>query len=170
MECRNKRTMERSQMTRTCILHVEDQEDDVFFLQQAFRRAGITQPVQVVTDGQQATDYLEGVGDFADREKYPLPFLVLLDLNLPFKSGLEVLEWLRSRPMHRAMVVVALTSSNQEADIHRAYELGANSYVVKPSAIQQQLEMAQHLKGSGLLISHRDGGRVVEDHWTQKVC
>ncbi len=134
-------------MAKTCILHVEDEEDDVFLLQQAFRRAGIAEPVQVVSDGQQAIDYLEGNGAYADREKHPVPHLVLLDLKLPNRSGLEVLEWMRGQSAHKTTLVVALTSSDQAADVKGAYERGANSYVVKPSGVQQRVEMVQHLKG-----------------------
>jgi CheY-like chemotaxis protein len=107
----------------------------------------VAQPVQVVTRGQEAVEYLSGGGRFADRQTYPLPCLVLLDLELPDKHGLEVLEWMRAQPGLRTTVVIVLTSSNQAADVERAYELGVNSYVVKTADNQKQLALAQHLKG-----------------------
>lgn len=134
-------------MARRCILQVEDEETDVLLLRHAFQRAGVLQPVQVVTSGKEALDYLSGEGRFADRQAHPLPDLVLLDLKLPDKHGLEVLEWMRGQNQLKTTVVVALTSSNHETDIRRAYELGANSYVVKAADQQKRLEFAQHLKG-----------------------
>ena len=82
------------------ILQVEDDPNDVFFLQHAMKKAGVANPVQVATDGQQAIDYLRGVGKFADRKKFPLPCLILLDLKLPHVMGLDVLKWIRQQPGH----------------------------------------------------------------------
>ena len=107
------------------ILQVEDDPNDIFFLQRAMKKAGVLNPIQVARDGQQAIDYLQGVGKFADREKFPFPCLVLLDLKLPFVMGLEVLRWIRKQP-GRALPVVILTASAEDADIATAYSLGAN--------------------------------------------
>ena len=93
-------------------------------------------------DGQQAIDYLAGLGDFADRRKFPLPSIVLLDLKLPYKSGREVLAWIRSQRHLSATVGVVMTSSNQPSDLEEAYRLGANSYVVKPPAAQELVDLA----------------------------
>ncbi len=133
-------------MNRSCILHVEDEESDLLLLRLAFEQAGIALPLQVATDGQMAIDYLSGSGAWADRLKYPLPCLVLLDLKLPRKSGLEVLGWLRAQPLLRRIVVVVCTSAEHEHDIARAYELGANSYIVKPMDIAERNETARRLK------------------------
>lgn len=133
-------------MSNTCILHVEDEESDILFLKLAFQQAGITLPVQVATDGQMAIDYLSGAGLFADRAKHPLPCLILLDLKLPRKTGFEVLEWLRAQPLLRRIVVIVCTSAEHEHDIATAYELGANSYIVKPMGIAERNETARHLK------------------------
>ena len=133
-------------MSDTCILHVEDEENDILLFKIAFEQAGIPLPVQVVTNGQMAIDYLSGAGPFGDRSKYPLPCLVLLDLKLPSKSGFEVLEWLRAQPWLRRIVVIACTSAEHEQDIARAYELGANSYIVKPMDIAERNETARRLK------------------------
>ena len=120
-------------MTDFPILLVEDDANDVFFFERAAKRAGVTVPVRTVRDGQEAVSYLSGEGIFADRTAYPFPVLMVLDLNLPQRHGLEVLRWLRQNKSCRTLLVVVLTSSRSEVDIHEAYELGANSYLVKPS-------------------------------------
>jgi len=127
------------------ILHVEDSEEDVFLLRYAFERADIKTPVQVVEDGQQAIEYLSGIGKFADRQEFPLPCLVLLDLKLPQKMGLEVLEWIRQRSAVKSLVVIILSSSVHEGDLRRAYELGANAFLVKPSDANTMAEMCKAL-------------------------
>ena len=116
----------------SCLLLVEDDENDVFFFRRAVTKAAIALPVCHVRDGQEAIDYLAGRGPFADRAAHPLPRLVLLDLNLPVKHGLDVLRWMRRQPATRSTVVVVLTSSVDILDRHEAYSLGANSYLVKP--------------------------------------
>jgi CheY-like chemotaxis protein len=123
------------------ILHVEDDPNDVLLVDLAFRKAGLPVSLIVVHDGDQAIDYLSGQGAYWDRSVHPLPAVVLLDLKLPRRSGLEVLAWLRGREDLRRMLVVMLTSSNQPTDVNRAYDLGANSYLVKPSALEQLINM-----------------------------
>jgi DNA-binding response OmpR family regulator len=125
------------------ILLVEDSPDDVFFLQRAFKRAEIKAPLQVVKDGQQALGYLGGVGEYADRQKYPLPCLVLLDLKLPYVPGFDVLKWIRSRTELQTLPVIILTSSSERSDLDRAYRLGANSFLVKPSDSGELLGLAK---------------------------
>ncbi len=134
-------------MNCKCILQVEDEEADIFLLQRVFQRAGIESPLHAVTDGQMAIDYLLGNGEFADRDKHPLPCLVLLDLKLPRLSGLELLDWIRNQPGLANLVVVVFSSSAQPQDVERAYSLGANSYIQKPASMEQSLEIAQLLKG-----------------------
>lgn len=114
------------------ILIVEDNEDDLFAMKRALRRARIINPVQVVTDGQQALDYLSGAGNYGNRAQFPIPFLVFMDLKLPFVHGFEVLEWTTKQPHLNKVVVVVLTSSPESRDYERAYALGARSYLVKP--------------------------------------
>lgn len=128
-----------------CILQVEDDGNDVFFLEHAFKAAGINCPVRVARDGQEAIDYLSGVGEFADRLCYPLPSLVLLDLKLPRKDGFEVLDWVRQHRDLCRIPVIVLTSSAREADIERACLLGANSFLVKPSDLKERVELARLL-------------------------
>jgi CheY-like chemotaxis protein len=132
--------------TSGTILLVEDNEDDVFLMTRALKAAGIANPLQIVEDGQQAIDYLKGAGRFADRNTYPMPAIVFLDLKLPIMMGLEVLEWIRGEPGLSDIVVVVLTSSNEPSDLKAAYRLGANSYVVKPPDADQLLDMAKAFK------------------------
>jgi CheY-like chemotaxis protein len=134
-------------MTKIPILHVEDEENDLFILQQAFKRAGIANPIQVAVDGQAAVYYLSGVGPYADRQKHPLPNLVLLDLKVPKLDGFEVLAWIRQQPALRGLVVIALSGSVLPQDIDRAYQLGVNSYIAKPGDLGQVMEVAVHLQG-----------------------
>lgn len=127
------------------ILLVEDSRDDVLLMQRAFRLAKIANPLAVVGDGQAAVDYLAGEAACADRDRHPLPLVVLLDLKLPRKSGLEVLEWLKAQPGLRRLPVVVFTSSQEHPDVTRAYDLGANSYLVKPVHFQDLQEMVRAL-------------------------
>lgn len=131
-------------MTNT-ILQVEDDPNDVFLFQRALEKAGVTNPVHVATDGRAAIDYLSGIGKFADRETFPLPCLVLLDLKLPYVMGLDVLKWIRAQP-GPARVVVVLSASDQEDDIATAYRLGANGYLVKPPEASKLYDMARAIK------------------------
>jgi DNA-binding response OmpR family regulator len=128
------------------ILLVEDSEDDIFFMKRAMTTAGITNPLQVLEDGEQAISYLSGSGEYQDRERYPLPNLVLLDLKLPYKSGLDVLQWIREHSELETTIVIVLTSSKEDADVDRAYRIGANSYLVKPPSAEKLLELAKALK------------------------
>ncbi len=133
-------------MSKGCILQVEDEPNDVDLLQRAFTHLGVSNPVQVVTDGQMAIDYLAGNGRFADRLKFPLPSLVLLDLKLPHKSGREVLEWIRAHPAFRRLVVIVFTSGQYVGDIGLAYDLGANAFLIKPPDYERYLGIARLLK------------------------
>jgi CheY-like chemotaxis protein len=114
------------------ILIVEDNATDVMLIRRAFAKLNIANPVQVVADGDRAVAYLSGQDAYGDRGQFPVPAFVLLDLKLPRRSGLEVLTWLRGQDNLRRLPVVLLTSSRQSQDVNRAYDLGANSYLVKP--------------------------------------
>jgi CheY-like chemotaxis protein len=127
------------------ILLVEDDPNDIILIKRAFGKANITNPLQVVEDGEEAISYLAGKGRYGNRQNYPLPILILLDLKLPRKSGHEVLEWLRQQPMLRRLTVVVLTSSQQSSDVNRAYDLCANSYLVKPVTFDTLVEMVKSL-------------------------
>ncbi len=128
------------------ILLIEDSPEDVFFMQRALKKSGVTNPLQIAEDGQQAIAYLEGSGVYADRTVYPLPALVLLDLKLPFMRGLDVLKWIREQRGLAKTVVIVFTSSALESDIGQAYEFGANSYSIKPSSSDKLAEFTKALQ------------------------
>jgi CheY-like chemotaxis protein len=132
--------------TNRALLLVEDNEDDVFLMKRALKSARIVNPLLVVEDGQEALDYLGGAGKFADRDQYPLPAVVFLDLKLPFISGHEVLAWIRRQKQLESTVVIVLTSSNEASDLSRCYALGANSYLVKPPTPEQLDDLAKAFK------------------------
>ena len=134
------------------ILQVEDDPNDVFLLRHAWRKKGVENAIQVASDGQQAIDYLQGLGKFADREKFPLPCLVLLDLKLPYVMGLDVLRWIRERP-GTALAVVMLTASGEEADIAASYNLGANAFLTKPAEAYKLEEMVKAIKDFWLTLN-----------------
>jgi CheY-like chemotaxis protein len=141
-------------MSKSCILQVEDDAHDVFLLQRAFMQAGISNPVQVATDGQMAIDYLAGTEQFVNRARYPLPALVLLDLKLPRKSGREVLQWIRAQPSFRRLIVIVFTSAPYVGDVGLAYDLGANSFLVKPTDFSKYIDVARSLKTWWLEYNH----------------
>lgn len=133
--------------SQATILLAEDEVNDVFLMERAFRKAKLLNPLKVVSDGEEAIAYLNGDGRFADRREFPLPILVLLDLKLPRRTGLDVLEWIRSQNSTlRRVPVVILTSSKQSVDVNRAYDLGANSYLVKPVDFDGLLSMVKALE------------------------
>ena len=130
-------------MAPGAILLVEDNEDDVFLMKHSLTSAGVSNPVYVVESGQDAVDYLSGSARYQDREKYPLPVIVFLDLKLPMMSGHEVLGWIRAQRQLESLLVVVLTSSNEPSDIRRSYSLGANSYLMKPLTARQLVDLAK---------------------------
>ena len=143
------------------ILLAEDDPNDVLSVQRAFQRNYVAIPVQVVRDGEEALAYLSGQAPFADRERHPLPVLMLMDLKMPRKSGLEVLAWVRQQPGLKRLPIIVLTSSNQSPDINRAYELGANSYLVKPAGFDSLLDLVKNLDMYWLILNEKpelDGG------------
>jgi len=114
------------------ILFVEDREDDVKLITRAFEQAGVDIPVHIVRDGEEAMLYLAGEGKYAVRDEYPLPTVMLLDLKMPRVDGFEVLNCLKTQPSLSSLVVIVLTNSEDIRDVNRAYDLGANSFLVKP--------------------------------------
>jgi two-component system response regulator len=126
------------------ILQVEDDPNDVFLFQHAMKRMGVARPVQVAQDGQEAINYVQGVGKFADRVKFPMPCLVLLDLKLPYVMGLEVLRCIRKQP-GPPLPVIMLTASGENSDISAAYRLGANAFLTKPSEASKLQEMVKSI-------------------------
>jgi CheY-like chemotaxis protein len=132
-------------LTDFILLLIEDDPNDILLIQRAFAKACLVNPLKIVRDGEEAVNYLAGNGAFADRTRFPLPSLVLLDLKLPRKSGLEVLQWLRQQPVLKQTPVIVLTSSKESYDVNRAYELGANSYLVKPVGFEGLLELVKSI-------------------------
>ena len=128
------------------ILLVEDDPNDVLLLERAFQKAGLQNLLKFVRDGAQAMDYLSAQGIFADRQKFPLPFLLLLDLKMPGMDGFEVLQWVRAQPELMRLLIVVLTSSNLQSDVDRAYELGANSYLVKPVGFEEMVNLIKRFE------------------------
>lgn len=129
------------------ILQVEDDENDVLLLRYVLRAAGIPNALVTVSDGQEAIAYLSGEGEYADRARHPLPCLVLLDLKMPIKNGFDVLRWVRAQPALRCLVIVVMTASADQQDIDRAYDLGANAFVIKPTGTDQLAELMKSLHG-----------------------
>jgi CheY-like chemotaxis protein len=141
------------EMNEGVILLAEDGEDQVMLIRRAFAKANFLNPLHVVSNGEEAIAYLEGEGKYASRDEYPLPTLLLLDLKMPRKDGFEVLEWIRQQPGLSALRVVVLTSSDEMRDVNRAYQLGANSFLVKPVDFPRFVEVTLALKGYWLWMS-----------------
>jgi CheY-like chemotaxis protein len=127
------------------ILLVEDEENDATLVKMAFEKNNIHIPIQWVKDGVEAVAYLNGDGIYADREQYPFPNLLLLDLKMPRMSGLELLQWIRANPRFKIIPTIIMTSSRQEIDIEKVYELGANTYMIKPSTFDELKEMVKSI-------------------------
>jgi CheY-like chemotaxis protein len=128
------------------VLVAEDDPSDAFFLERAFTMAAVRTALHFVRDGQEAIDYLEGGQRYSDRQTYPLPDLILLDLKMPRLNGFDVLDWLRRQPGLKRLLVTVLTSSDQPQDINRAYDLGANSYLLKPHNSEHLAEVVRQVQ------------------------
>jgi CheY-like chemotaxis protein len=128
---------------------VEDTEDDALLIKRALLKGGVENPVKVLRDGAEAISYLKGEGEFLDRDEYPLPELMLLDLKMPIVDGFEVLRWVRRQPQLAALRVLVLTSSDSLRDVNLAYRLGANSFLVKPFEFEDCIQL----------------GKVIREYW-----
>ena len=135
---------------RTVLLMADDDPGDCLLTEKALRKAQITCPLYVVHDGAELLDYLKREGDYAEPATAPRPSLILLDLNMPKLNGTEVLEQLRDEPELSRIPVVVLTTSNEERDIAASYALGANAYMVKPSAFDDMVSVAEIVKAHWL--------------------
>jgi CheY-like chemotaxis protein len=127
------------------ILLAEDREDDIYLIRRSFAAAGAFYPLQVVRDGEEALAYLKGIGRYSNRDEFPLPDLLLLDLRMPRMDGFDVLKWLRQEPGLSSLRVIVLTSSQDLRDVNLAYKLGANSFMVKPMDFEDVVEMTRFL-------------------------
>lgn len=139
--------------TERCVLMAEDDPNDVFLMERAFSEAGVRNPLCRVCDGQEAIEYLGGEGKFSARDKFPFPAVLLLDLKMPRKNGMDVLRWLRGTEGLRCLPVVMFSSSAHPSDIEEAYQLGVNAFVVKPAGIAQRLEFARIVKSFWLAFN-----------------
>jgi len=136
------------------ILLVEDDENDIILVRKAVEAAGAGHSVHAVQDGEQAIQYLQGLGRFSDRHKYPIPNVVLTDLKMPKIGGFELLHWLRTNPLFSVIPTIMYSSSALEKDVREAYQLGANSYITKPTSL------------SGLV----DTLRILYEYWSRCEC
>lgn len=123
------------------LLLVEDSEDDVILFRRTLRKSGVEVSLHVVEDGRLALHYLEGSGPYSDRQRFPLPDVVLLDLKLPHVHGLDVLRWIRARPEFQTLCVVILTSSAEPSDVETAYGCGAHAYLTKAVSAETLQEL-----------------------------
>ena len=137
------------------ILLVEDDRGQSLLVERVLRKAGLANPLRVFHEGNGALASLAGEDDYADRTRFPLPALVLLDLHVPGRSGLELLTWLRGQPGLGGIPVVMLSGSSESADIDRAFELGANSYLVKPVAFDALLDTVSGLGLPWMILSRK---------------
>ena len=135
------------------VLLVDDSENDALLMRTVFSRAGFVQPLRFARDGDDAIAYLRGDGLYGNRRQFPLPTIVLLDLNMPRKNGFEVLTWIREQPALRRLRVYIMSASNRAEDIQRVYDLGANSYLVKPGNLDGLMHLAKTLV-AWLKLSH----------------
>ena len=135
------------------ILLVEDSRMDVELTLDAFREARLANAVHVAPNGQAALDYLFGQGPYADRNAHPMPNLVLLDLKLPGIDGFQVLRTIKETPFLKRLPVVILTSSKEEGDRALSYDIGANSYLVKPVSFEGFLAVVREIEGYWLSLN-----------------
>lgn len=122
-------------MKRAIILVAEDDPNDQFLIKTAFKKIGVSDPVQCASDGVEAINYLKGIGEYADREKFVFPTFLLLDLKMPRMNGFEVLRFLKHHPHLVVIPTIVFTSSADQNDITNAYLLGANSYQIKAQTL-----------------------------------
>jgi CheY-like chemotaxis protein len=127
------------------ILLVDDSETDRILARVAFKKAKAECALQEVRNGEEAIAYLKGEGPYADRNIYPLPIVMLLDLNMSQKDGFDVLAWVRAQPGLKRLMVVILTASARSEDVRRAFDLGASSFMVKPSNLDTLASMMRCL-------------------------
>jgi CheY-like chemotaxis protein len=133
-------------MLRSCVLNVDDDENDRFFLEHAAKQAGLGLPLLFVESGEEAIAYLAGEGHYANRERFPQPCIILLDVMMNGLDGFEVLRWIRGQPELDATVVIMFSGSRHDNDSQMAARLGANSFVSKPADCEKRLELIKALR------------------------
>jgi CheY-like chemotaxis protein len=151
------------------VLLAEDREDDVILVREGFAHADLNNPIYVVRDGEEAIQYLGGMEKYSDREKFPMPDLLLLDLKMPKIDGFEVLKWVRAQPEISTLRVVVLTSSAEIYDVNKAYALGANSFLVKPMDFKDYTTLSRIMAKFWFELSQAPSlPRKEEERWERK--
>ena len=128
------------------ILYAEDDSNDVVIFRMAFKRATLPHSLFFVEDGEAAINWLTGINDFANRDKHPLPDVLIVDLKMPRKNGFEVLKFVRQQKTFEKLPVLVLSSSDEPSDVKRAYELGATNYFVKTASNQEVIQYLRVLQ------------------------
>ncbi len=131
---------------RATILLVDDSENDLLFMRAAFKKAEFNNPLQEVHNGEEAIAYLKGDGSYGDRSRFPLPMIMLLDLNMPMQNGFDVLTWVRAQAGLKRLTIIVMTASMRAEDVEQAFDLGANSFLVKPSNLEALTAMIRSLR------------------------
>ncbi len=150
MKKRNKTNISKLKSTGSAeppgtVLHIDDEPNDAELLRAAFAKAGLPQALHHVADVEDAMAYFHGTGKFADRHRFPLPILVLLDIKMPRDSGFEILKWIRSQREISQVPVLVLSGSELRDDVEEAYAAGANSYLLKPLGFEALVGLAQNI-------------------------
>jgi CheY-like chemotaxis protein len=144
------------------ILLAEDSQDDVTLFLKVMRKSGLNNPVALVRDGEEAIAYLKGAGEFADREKFPMPEILMLDLKMPKMNGFQVLEWIQTQPHLKNLLVVVLSHLGETREINQAYDLGARSYLTKPVTTEDLVNLTSHFGGGCWERTPNPGNCVTE--------
>ena len=127
------------------ILLVDDDENDVLLVKRALEKNRIDNPVYVVADGEEAISYLVRKAPFDDREKFPYPDVIITDIKMPRKNGLELLNWVKNNPVYRVTPTMVLSSSRDAQDIKQAFYLGASAYFVKPAKFEDLVALVRRI-------------------------
>ena len=139
------------------VLVAEDSAEDFFFLERALHRSNVPLRLHRCANGDEAKQYLAGMGEYADRARFPLPALLLLDLNMPHVTGFEVLSWIKTQPFLKRIPVITFSSSSLKKDVDKSYDLGTSSHVVKPVNAQDLEDIVRAIHKWWLSISARPG-------------
>jgi CheY-like chemotaxis protein len=139
------------------ILVAEDREDDRILIHRAFEKAGVINPMHFVANGEEAIAYFKGEGKYSRRDEFPLPSLLLLDLKMPKADGFDVIRWVRQQKELSGIRIVVLTGSDEMRDVNQAYQLGANSFLVKPLDFERFTDITRAIKGYWLWLDKSPG-------------
>ena len=152
------RTMTTVEVPTLAVLQIEEDSNDMLLLQHAITEAALDVTLHSVPDGEAAITYLKGATPYHDRKKHPMPDLILSDLKMRGKDGLEMVQWLRQQPELKFIPVIILTSSGSEQDMRRAYEKGVNSYLIRPVNFKEFTHLIEMVYGYWLQLNRRPIG------------